>query len=72
MEPVLNVDPPSFMTCKRCGARCRVSRTDTYEMPAGVAGVAWARCRRCRYEFVHFFGAKEPVAKLIEKWLDVH
>jgi len=63
---------PEFVTCRKCGRACRVSRTDTYEMPAGVAGVAWARCRRCRREFVHFCGEERPVALLIERWLALH
>ena len=63
---------PKFMACRRCGAICRVNETDTYEMPEGVAGIAWARCRTCRQTFVHFAGEDEVAARLMERWLDVH
>jgi hypothetical protein len=63
---------PAFMNCEKCGARCRVKRKDVYEMPEGVAGVAWARFRKCREYFVHFVGEQKAAAVLMERWLDVH
>lgn len=63
---------PLFADCGRCGKPCRIIQRELYEMPEGVAGVVWARCRRCRRNFVQFVGDKDPVAILKERWLAVH
>jgi len=63
---------PKFITCHSCGAQRRVMRKEVFEMPEGVAGIAWARCRKCHHTFVRFIGDKRPAGKLMERWLDVH
>lgn len=63
---------PEFLTCKQCGRMCRIGAREVYEMPEGVAGVAWATCRKCRRTFIHFVGGKKAVAVLAKKWLGLH
>ncbi len=62
---------PKFVICHRCGGRRRVTRKEVYEMPSGIAGVAWAKCRKCHHSFVRFVGDKEPARKLMERWLGI-
>lgn len=40
-------------------------------MPEGVAGVAWAKCRKCHHTFIRFLGEKKAAAVLAEKWLGI-
>jgi len=40
-------------------------------MPEGVAGVAWANCRKCHHTFVRFLGEKKPAARFMKKWLGI-
>jgi hypothetical protein len=63
---------PAFIACTKCGTQCWVKNRDVYEMPEGVAGIAWAKCRRCHEDFVRFIGEPKAVAALMENWLDVH
>ena len=63
---------PQHIGCHRCGARCRVMQKEVYSLPEGVAGVAFARCRRCRHTFVRFIGEKKPTARLAEIWLGLY
>ena len=65
----LNFRFPQFIVCHSCGAKRRVIRREVCEMPEGVAGVAWAKCRKCRHTFVRFIGEKKPAARLMQKWL---
>lgn len=60
---------PRFIVCHSCGAKRRVIRREVCEMPEGVAGVAWANCRRCHHTFVRFLGEKKPAARLMQRWL---
>ena len=60
---------PKFIVCHGCGRRHRVMRKEVFEMPSGLAGIAWAKCRKCRHTFVRFIGEKEPARKLMERWL---
>lgn len=49
---------PKFIVCHGCGGRRRVRRREVFEMPSGVAGVAWAKCSKCHHTFVRFIGEK--------------
>jgi hypothetical protein len=62
---------PSRIKCHGCGAECFVIWREVYEMPEGMAGVAWARCRRCRHDFVRFLGEEKAAARVAEKWLGI-
>ncbi len=62
---------PRFVICHGCGGRRWVIRKEVYEMPSGIAGVAWAKCRKCHHTFVRFIGEKEPARKLMERWLGI-
>ena len=62
---------PKFVTCHSCGMQRRVIRREVCEMPEGVAGVAWANCRKCRHTFVRFLGEKKPAARLMNRWLGI-
>jgi DNA-directed RNA polymerase subunit RPC12/RpoP len=62
---------PKRIKCHRCGAECLVVTREVYEMPEGMAGVAWARCRRCSHDFVRFLGEAKAAARLAEKWLGI-
>jgi hypothetical protein len=42
---------------------------EVYQLPAGTAAVALAKCRKCRHTFVRFLGEKEAAARLAERWL---
>jgi predicted metal-binding protein len=60
---------PAFIVCHSCKGRRRVMQREVFELPEGIAGVAWARCRTCRHTFVRFIGAGKPVARLAARWL---
>lgn len=60
---------PLRIVCHGCGIKRRVSGRELYEMPEGIAGVAWARCGRCRHTFVRFLGEKKAAARAMEIWL---
>ena len=68
---VANFQFPRFIVCHSCGAKRRVIRREVCEMPEGVAGVAWANCRKCHHTFVRFIGEKKPAARLMKKWLGI-
>lgn len=65
------VEFPPFIVCHQCGARRRVIKKEICEMPEGVAGVAWARCRKCHHMFVRFIGERRPAARLMRMWLGI-
>jgi len=60
---------PKYIACHSCGQKRRVVSREICEMPEGVAGVAWANCRKCRHTFVRFIGEKRPAARLMQRWL---
>jgi hypothetical protein len=62
---------PLRIACHGCGAMRRVFEREVYEMPEGVAGVALARCGKCRHTFVRFIGEKRAAARAMEMWLGI-
>lgn len=62
---------PRYIVCHLCGGRRRVIRREICEMPEGIAGVAWANCRKCHHTFVRFVGEKKPAARLMQRWLGI-
>jgi hypothetical protein len=62
---------PRYIKCHQCGAERLVIVREVYEMPEGVAGVALAKCRKCRHTFVRFLGEKKAAARLAERWLGI-
>jgi len=63
---------PDYIACHQCGAERRVIKREVYAMPEGTAGVAWAKCRKCRHTFVRFLGEKKAAARLAERWLGLY
>ena len=62
---------PSFITCVKCERSCRVNRREACDMPEGAAGVAWARCKKCKRNFIRFIGEELAAAVLKDRWLSV-
>jgi hypothetical protein len=60
---------PRYIKCHGCGAQRTVIIREVYQLPAGTAAVALAKCRKCRHTFVRFLGEKEAAARLAERWL---
>ena len=69
--PAADFPFPKFIACHSCGTQRRVIRREICEMPEGLAGVVWAKCRKCRHTFVRFVGEKAPAARLMKKWLGI-
>jgi hypothetical protein len=65
----VDLEFPRYIVCHLCGGKRRVIRREVCEMPEGMAGVAWANCRKCRHTFVRFIGEKKPAARLMQRWL---
>lgn len=62
---------PNWIACHTCGGRRFVRRRELFECPEGVAGVVWAKCRKCRHTFVRFIGEKKAAARLMQRWLGI-
>jgi len=65
----MELEFPKWIVCHGCGGRRWVRRRELFELPSGMAGIVWARCRKCRHTFVRFVGEKGPASKLMEQWL---
>jgi len=63
---------PKYIVCHACGMERRVIGREVYLMPEGTAGVAWAKCRKCRHTFVRFLGEEKAAARLAERWLGLY
>jgi hypothetical protein len=63
---------PEYIVCHLCGVERRVIQREVYSMPEGTAGVAWAKCRKCRHTFVRFLGEEKAAARLAERWLGLY
>jgi len=63
---------PEYIVCHLCGVERRVIQREVYAMPEGTAGVAWAKCRKCRHTFVRFLGEETAAARLAERWLGLY
>jgi len=63
---------PERIRCHSCGAERMVIWREVYEMPEGAAGVALAKCRKCRFTFVRFVGERKAAARLAERWLGLN
>jgi hypothetical protein len=62
---------PDKIRCHSCGTDRYVIWREAYDMPEGAAGVALARCRKCRHTFVRFLGEGKAAARLAERWLGI-
>jgi hypothetical protein len=63
---------PEYIACHLCGVERRVIKREAYVMSEGTAGVAWAKCRKCRHTFVRFIGEERAAARLAERWLGLY